>query len=79
MLAALALVCRQAREEAGLTQLDIATPAGVSHETISRFERGDGWPQGVGRIIRIYEAECGLEPFTLWARAVRLAREGPDS
>jgi len=69
VLDALASVARDARVAADLTQLDIATAAKVSHATISRFERAEGWPQDVGAIIDAYETECGLRPGTLWKLA----------
>lgn len=33
---------RKAREQAGMTQQDLATAIGVTKQTISRAERGDG-------------------------------------
>lgn len=69
MLVALAAVARDARVAADLTQLDIATTAGVSHATISRFERAEGWPLEVDRVISAYEKELGLPTGELWKRA----------
>jgi predicted transcriptional regulator len=69
MLQQLARVAREARLAAGLRQLDIATAAGVSHETISHLERADGWPLDPDRIIGAYEQECDLQQGELWKRA----------
>jgi hypothetical protein len=69
MLQQLARVAREARLAAGLRQLDVATAAGVSHETISHLERAEGWPLDPDRIVRAYETECGLDPGTLWKLA----------
>jgi transcriptional regulator with XRE-family HTH domain len=69
MLQQLARVAKEARLASGLRQLDIATAAGVTHETISRLERGDGWPLEPERIISAYEEECGLSEGELWKRA----------
>jgi transcriptional regulator with XRE-family HTH domain len=69
MLQQLARVAREARLAAGLRQLDIATAAGVSHETISHLERADGWPLDPDKIVGAYEDECDLQPGELWKRA----------
>lgn len=69
MLDALAAVAREARVAADRTQLDIAVTAGVSHATISRFERAAGWPLNPDAVITAYEQEIGLESGALWKRA----------
>jgi transcriptional regulator with XRE-family HTH domain len=69
MLLVLARVAREARLAEGLRQLDVATAAGVSHETISRLERGQSWPKDPDRIVTAYETECKLEQGELWKRA----------
>lgn len=69
MLLQLARVAREARLAADLRQLDIATAAGVSHETISRLERVQSWPKDPDRIVSAYETECGLSEGELWKRA----------
>ena len=48
---------RQTRLMAGLTTRDIAPRIGVSHATISKWERGEGEPSAT--------------QFVLWARATR--------
>lgn len=69
MLQALARVAREARTEAELRQIDIATAAGVSHELISRLERAQSWPLDPDRIVGAYERECGLAEGEIWKRA----------
>jgi len=54
---------------ADLTQLDIAVTAGVSHATVSRFERAAGWPLNPDQVVSAYEKEIGLESGELWKRA----------
>lgn len=63
-------VCRGARVDAGRHAIDIATAAGVSEATISRFERGDGWRRQTDEIVAAYAAETMVEPLELWRRAV---------
>lgn len=63
-------VCRQARLDAGRHALDIATAAGVSEATISRFEAGDGWRWKTDEIVAAYATETGLTALALWRRAV---------
>jgi transcriptional regulator with XRE-family HTH domain len=45
MLDCLGAACRDARTDAGVKQLDVATRAGTSHASISRFENGRSWPR----------------------------------
>lgn len=70
MAGRLGRVCRDAREEAGLRQLEIAMTAGVSGYTISMFEHGRGWKRDVEAIVAAYEKECGLPEDELWRRAI---------
>lgn len=67
--------CRAARQHAGLRQIDIATVAGVSHVTISMFERALLWPDRLEEIVAAYAQETGREPVDLWAEAVERWRE----
>jgi hypothetical protein len=62
--------CRQARLDAGLRQIDIATEAGTSHASISRFESGKRWPLDPERHVEAYAHECGLRPQDLWRDAL---------
>lgn len=63
-------VCRQARLQAGRTLLDIATRAGVKQSVIHAFETEPGWRRRTDEIVAAYETELGLEPGTLWRRAI---------
>lgn len=69
MLLQLGRVAREARAEADLRQIDIATAAGVSHEMISRLERGKSWPRNPDLIVAAYEKQCQLPDGELWRRA----------
>ena len=66
----LGAVAREARRDAGLSLLDIATRARVSESVVSRFEKGDGWRRQTDQIISAYEQECRLQPGELWRRAI---------
>jgi transcriptional regulator with XRE-family HTH domain len=71
MLHHLGLTCREAREAAGLRQIEIAVSAGTSHATISRLETGRAWPMHPDVVVAAYAAEAGTEPLALWAEAVQ--------
>lgn len=70
MLKELAIVAREAREAAGLSQIDIAVSAHVTDATISRFESGNRRPRGLEQIVRAYAVECGTTEQVLWGRAL---------
>lgn len=70
MAARLGAAAKEARVQAGLTLLDIATSAQVSESVISRFEQGTGWRRQTDEIIAAYERECGLDSDELWRRAL---------
>ncbi len=71
LLDPLRLTLREAREEAGVFQVDIATRAGVHRSVVSRFESGRRWPEiGPDRIVDAYARECGVEWPELWKRAI---------
>lgn len=79
MLDHLGRVCRQAREDAGLDQYDIASTAGVSRSTIGRFEtRGVEAPRALEAIVNAYAAECDVDAFDLWTGALRAWRDARD-
>lgn len=67
---------RDARRQAGLRQLDVATTAGVSHVTISRFERGKSWPLDPDRVVAAYAEELRVDPIELWTAALDRWRPG---
>jgi ribosome-binding protein aMBF1 (putative translation factor) len=66
----LGIECRRAREQAGLTLMDIANRAGVAQSVIANFENQPGWRRRTDAIVAAYETELHLEPGTLWRRAV---------
>lgn len=72
MLYWLAQACRQARERAGRKQVQVAASAGANQNTISRFEKGRVWPRDLGRIVDAYVDDLEVDPFELWAEALRL-------
>lgn len=64
--------CKQARERVGLRQIDIATEAGTTHASISRFETGNRQaPQRVDDLVAAYAAETGRTERQLWQAAMR--------
>lgn len=75
MLDHLAATARDARQHAGLRQIDIATTAGVGHVTVSRFERGETWTEDPDGLVQAYATELGVDPRVLWGRALRAWRE----
>lgn len=70
MLRLLAEAARGARLAARVKQIEIAVAAGVSHSTISRFERGESWPLNPDRIIAAYAEECGVTERAIWRAAI---------
>lgn len=70
MLCHLGSAARAARERTGLRQLDIATAAGMSEATVSRFEAGIRWPLDPDRLIDAYATETGIDAHALWRTAV---------
>ncbi len=67
-----AAVLRAAREGAGLTQVQIAARAGVSHATISRLETGQTWPGGrkVEAVMDAYVTVVGLTQLEVLEKIV---------
>lgn len=70
MLHHLGAACRDARKTAALRQIDIATAAGTTHATISRFETGKRWPVDPDRILAAYAVELGIDPWDLLQSAL---------
>lgn len=66
----LGAAAREARLEAGLSLLDIATTAGVSQTTIYFFEQRGGWRRETDRIVEAYARELGITEHTLWQAAI---------
>ena len=69
-------VLRAAREGAGLSQVQIAERAGVSHATISRLETGHTWPggQAVESVIDAYVTAVGLTQLEVLEKVVEAWR-----
>ena len=70
MLPYLAQVARSARRGAELRQIDIASRAGLSHASVSRFETGQGWPKDPDRLIEAYAREADVDVRELWRAAL---------
>jgi transcriptional regulator with XRE-family HTH domain len=70
MLEHIGQAAREARLAGGLRQIDIATTAGTSNATVSRFESGDSWSTNPDGLVDAYAAELGIEPTKLWEAAL---------
>lgn len=76
MLDHLGRACLHARRQAGLRQIDIATTAGVSHGTVSRFETRGVSPRDLDGMVLAYATDCSVGASALWLQAVHAwARE----
>lgn len=75
MLQHLGWACREARVNAGLRQIDVATAAGTTHASISRFEAGEYWPKHPDAWVAAYASEVGVPGVELWARALEHWRD----
>jgi transcriptional regulator with XRE-family HTH domain len=58
--------CRQAREEHGVMQVQIAAAMRVNQATIARFEDGTAWPRRPEDVILAYANELGMDVRVLW-------------
>jgi predicted transcriptional regulator len=70
MAARLGTVARRAREDAGITLMDVAVTAGVGQTSIHRFELGDGWRRETDAIVDAYAQLCQTTPQALWQAAL---------
>lgn len=70
LLPHLVRVCQEARDGAGLRQLDIATNVHRSSASVSRFESGQFWPHYADELVAAYAAAAGVQPIALWVRAL---------
>jgi transcriptional regulator with XRE-family HTH domain len=67
----LGATCRDARQAAGLSLLDIATRADVSQTTIHYFETdGTYWSPKTDVIVNAYARETGRRARDLWQEAL---------
>ena len=58
--------CRQAREEHGVMQVQIAAAMKVNQATIARFEDGTAWPRRPEDVLMAYARELGMDVRVLW-------------
>jgi transcriptional regulator with XRE-family HTH domain len=58
--------CRQAREEKGVVQVQIAAVLKVNQATIARFEDGTAWPRRPEDVLMAYASELGMDVRVLW-------------
>ena len=58
--------CRQAREERGVVQVQIAAVLRVNQATIARFEDGTAWPRRPEEVLMAYASELGMDVRVLW-------------
>jgi transcriptional regulator with XRE-family HTH domain len=58
--------CRQAREEKGVHQVQIAAKIKVNQATIARFEDGTAWPRRPEEVLMAYASELGMDVRLLW-------------
>jgi transcriptional regulator with XRE-family HTH domain len=63
-------VCRELREQAGLTLLDLAVLDGSSPTQVQRFERGEAGARKVERLVGVYAWEFGVSEREIWQRAL---------
>jgi transcriptional regulator with XRE-family HTH domain len=58
--------CRQAREEHGVHQVEIAAALKVNQATIARFEDGTAWPRRPEDVLTAYAEKVGIDVRVLW-------------
>ena len=58
--------CRQAREEKGVHQVQIAAAIKVNQATIARFEDGTAWPRRPEDVLMAYASELDMDVRLLW-------------
>ena len=61
--------CRQAREERGVVQVQIAAALRVNQATIARFEDGTAWPRRPEEVLMAYASELEIDVRLLWLHA----------
>ena len=61
--------CRQAREERGVVQVQIAAALRVNQATIARFEDGTAWPRRPEEVLMAYANELSIDVRLLWLHA----------
>ena len=58
--------CRQARQDRGVHQVQIAAAIKVNQATIARFEDGTAWPRRPEEVLMAYAIELGMDVRLLW-------------
>ena len=61
--------CREAREEKGIVQVEIAAALKVNQATIARFEDGTAWPRRPEEVLSAYASELEVDVRLLWVHA----------
>lgn len=69
MAAQLGSECRQRREAAGLSLMDVAVTAGVSQTTVHAFEVSGRWRRDTDDIVDAYARLFDTTPAALWHAA----------
>jgi transcriptional regulator with XRE-family HTH domain len=64
--------CRQAREQKGVVQVQIAAALKVNQATIARFEDGTAWPRRPEEVLMAYASELKIDVRLLWLHAFLL-------
>src|SRR5436190_1003682 len=62
--------CREAREEKGIVQVEIAAALKVNQATIVRFEDGTAWPRRPEEVLMAYASELEIDVRLLWVHAL---------
>ena len=68
----IARACRQAREEKGVLQVQIAAAMRVNQATVARFEDGTAWPRRPEEVLMAYGKELDMDVRLLWLHALVL-------
>jgi DNA-binding transcriptional regulator YiaG len=49
------------RQQLGLTREELAAKAGISYQTVFRWEKVGEWPEKTNKVIRDYKKALGIE------------------
>lgn len=72
----LAKACKEARQAKNVKVEHVAVLAGLSVDSVRRFERAETWPQDPDGLMAAYAELCGIEDaLDLYQRALDLWRE----
>ena len=78
MREALAVVCRQARDEGGYSRTEVAAKIKRGEQSVSRFEQGIGkWNPQTGAMVAAYAELTGVPAWELWQMAINQWRQAP--